>query len=346
MSITIIDVAKKANVSKSTVSLVINNAPTVKAETRQRVLEVIDELGYVPNFNARGLTTKKTNSLGVLITPEKDTTESPFDFQNETEFFSYDILAGIPDGLENTDYGLVIERYCMKNSDEHPLPEMISQRRVDGVIIIAGLYDDEFENRILESGIPAVVVGRPQSVFDSVSVDIEQGIYLATEKLISVGIKKICYINCPSIFSSNQRRRNGFYHAINDYHLYEEDQRVVDTEWNTGKGGYEAIKNLFVSGYRPDGIVAAHDSIALGIMRYMYENEIRIPRDISIISFENSVLSGYAAPALSTVDINKRELGKKAGELLVQRIEKPKMPKATLLYTPTVINRDSVYQRD
>ena len=68
--------------------------------------------------------------------------------------------------------------------------------------------------------------------------------------------------------------------------------------------------------------------------------------DISIISFENSVLSGYAAPALSTVDINKRELGKKAGELLVQRIEKPKMPKATLLYTPTVINRDSVYQRD
>ena len=67
--------------------LVINNAPTVKAETRQRVLEVIDELGYVPNFNARGLTTKKTNSLGVLITPEKDTTESPFDFQNETEFF-------------------------------------------------------------------------------------------------------------------------------------------------------------------------------------------------------------------------------------------------------------------
>lgn len=342
MSVTIIDVAKKANVSKSTVSLVINNAPTVKMETRQRVLEVIEELGYVPNFNARGLTTQKTNSLGVLFTPETNVRTSYYDFHDETDIYPNDILAGIPDALVNTDYGLVIERYCASESADHPLPKMISQRRVDGVIIIYGLYNRELEERIRDSGIPAVVVGGPQSLFDSISANTGDGIYAATEKLISVGLKKICYVNCPAFFFSNQPRRSGFLRAIEDYQLPVEDQRVVDTEWNTGKGGYEAIKALLESGYMPDGIVAAHDSIALGIMRYLYEVGIRIPQDVSIISFENSVLAGHATPALSTIDISKREMGRLAGELLVQRIENPDMPQVKMMSKPIVIDRDSV----
>ena len=121
MSVTLIDVAKKANVSKSTVSLVINNVPSVKEETRQRVLEAIEELGYVPNFNARGLMTRRTNSLGVLFISQTNTTESNFDFNCETEIYPNDILAGIPDGLTNTDYGLVIERYSVCDGVDCPL---------------------------------------------------------------------------------------------------------------------------------------------------------------------------------------------------------------------------------
>ena len=344
MSVTIIDVAKKANVSKSTVSLVINNVPTVKEETRQRVLEVIEELGYVPNFNARGLTTQKTQSLGVLFTSQTNTTESNFDFNCETEIYPNDILAGIPDALVNTDYGLIIERYSVDNGPDQPLPKMIAQRRVDGVIVIFGLYSEELERRIADTGIPAVAVGGAPVLQDYVSADFQQSVYIATEKLISVGLKKICYVNCPPFFSSNQLRRIGFYRAINDHHLCVEDQRVIDTQWNTGKGGYEAIKELLMSGYMPDGIVTAHDGIALGIIRYLHENGIRIPNDVSIISIENSVLAGYATPALSSVDVNKRELGRKAGEILLQRIAQPTMPKVAMMSTPTVINRDSVKQ--
>lgn len=344
MSVTIIDVAKKANVSKSTVSLVVNNVPTVKMETRQRVLEAIEELGYVPNFNARGLTTQKTNSIGVLFTSQTNTMASNFDFNCETEIYPNDILAGIPDGLVNTDYGLVIERYCVGDNPEQPLPKMISQRRVDGVIVIYGLYDQKLEQRIFDSGIPVVAVGGSPFLHDSVAADFGEGIYLATQKLISVGLKRLCYANCPSFYSSNQRRRDGFYRAIRENGLDIDDQRVIDTEWNTGKGGYEAIKAVLDSGYMPDGIVTAHDGIALGIIRYLHELGIRIPQDISIISIENSVLAGYATPALSSVDVNKRELGKRAGEVLIQRIEQPTMPKVTWLSTPTVINRDSVRQ--
>lgn len=342
MSVTLMDVAKKANVSKSTVSLVINNVPAVKEETRQRVLEVIEELGYVPNFNARGLMTRKTNSLGVLFISQTNTTESNFDFNCETEIYPNDILAGIPDGLVNTDYGLIIERYSVADGIDHPLPKMISQRRVDGVVVIYGIYSAELEKKIRNSGIPAVAVGGSPLADDAVSADFEQSVYIATEKLSSVGLKKICYVNCPLFYSSNQRRRNGFWRAIQDNNLCVEDQRVIDTEWNTGKGGYEAIKSLFNTGYMPDGIVTAHDGIALGIMRYLHENGIRIPDDVSIISIENSVLAGYATPALSSVDVNKRELGKKACEILLRRIEQPTMPRVELMTTPTVINRDSV----
>lgn len=346
MSVTLIDVAKKANVSKSTVSLVVNNIPSVKMETRQRVLEAIEELGYVPNFNARGLTTKKTNSIGVLITPEANADEEPFDFYHETEIYPNDILAGIPDGLVNTDYGLVIERYYAKDVTSPPPPKMISQRRVDGVIIIYGLYNRELEQMVLDSGIPAVIVGGRHEVFDNIAADTEEGIYIATERLISAGLKKLCYINCPVSFRSNQHRRNGFYRAISEYHLCQEDQRIINTEWNTGKGGYEAIKSLLASGYMPDGIVAAHDSIALGIMRYLYEQGIRIPEDVSIISYENSVLSGHATPALTSVDIKKKARGKAAAELLLQRLEQPTMPRKTVVFAPAIVNRDSVKQGD
>lgn len=343
MAATIIDVARKAGVSKSTVSLVINNSTAVKLETKYKVLEAIEELGYVPNMNARGLTAKKTNILGVLTMVEGLFHKS-YNFDSDTEVFSYDISTGIPKGLANTDYGLLNERYCIfENNNE--LPQLVKSNRIDGLFIIGGLFSDEFAEKIRACGTPAVVVGRLHEFFDSVTADVEQGAFLSASHLLATGHKKLCYINCPVAFRTNIDRFQGFRKAIDASESKPDAKWTVNTLHNTGAGGYLAIKEIWESGARPDAILAANDSIALGIMRYLYEQRVHIPEDISIIGYEDSVLSGYSAPALSSVNINKQRIGEEACRILLNRIDRPKSKRVQLILPTTLVLRDSVTNR-
>lgn len=344
MAVTIIDVARKANVSKSTVSLVINNSAAIKPETRYKVLKAIEELGYVPNMNARGLTSKKTNILGVLTMVE-NLFQKSYNFDSDTEVFSYDVSIGIPKGLINTDFGLLNERFCIpENNDDLPL--LIKNNRIDGLFVIGSLFGDNFAKKIKGCGVPAVVVGRKHDLFDYVTADIEQGAFLATNHLLETGHKKLCYINCPPVFSTSVDRFNGFRKAIENASEFKADQTwMVETKHNNGEGGYLAIKEIWESGIRPDGILAANDSIALGIMRYLYEQKVYIPDDISIIGYEDSILSGYAVPALSTVNINKELIGEEACKILLNRIARPKSKKVSLVLPTALVHRDSVIDR-
>jgi DNA-binding LacI/PurR family transcriptional regulator len=343
MAATIIDVARKAGVSKSTVSLVINNSTAVKLETKYKVLEAIEELGYVPNINARGLTARKTNILGVLTMVE-DLFHKSYNFDSDTEIFSYDISIGIPKGLVNTDYGLLNERYCIFENN-NDLPQLVKSNRIDGLFVIGGLFSEDFAEKIKACGIPTVVVGRLHELFDSVSANVKQGAFLATIHLLTTGHKKLCYINCPVAFRTNIDRSQGFHRAIEVSENKPDVKWIVNTSHNTGAGGYLAIKEIWESGARPDGILAANDSIALGIMRYLYEQRVHVPEDISIISYEDSVLSGYSSPALSSVNINKQRIGEEACRILLNRIARPKSKRVHLVLPTSLVLRDSVISR-
>ncbi|MFC5700707.1 LacI family DNA-binding transcriptional regulator [Cohnella faecalis] len=343
MAVTIIDVARRANVSKSTVSLVINNSPAIKLETKYKVLRAIEELGYVPNINARGLTSRKTNILGVLTMVE-NLSQKSYNFDSDTEIFSYDVSIGIPKGLVNTDFGLLNERFCIpENSNDLPL--LIKNNRIDGLFIIGGLFGDDFAKKIKDCGIPTVVVGRKNEFFDYITADLEQGVFLSTTHLLETGHKKLCYINCPVTFSTSVDRYNGFQKAIDSSEVKPEEKWSINAEHNNGAGGYQAIKDIWEAGKRPDAILAANDSIALGIMRYLYEQKVRIPEDISMISYENSILSGYSVPALSTVDINKELIGEEACRILLNRIARPKSKRVSMVIPTTLVHRDSVIVR-
>lgn len=343
MAVTIIDVARRANVSKSTVSLVINNSAAIKLETKFKVLKAIEELGYVPNINARGLTSRKTNILGVLTMVE-NLFQKSYNFDSDTEVFSYDVSIGIPKGLVNTDFGLLNERFCIpENNDDLPL--LIKNNRIDGLFVIGSLFGDNFAKKIKECGVPAVVVGRKHDLFDYITADIEQGAFLATSHLLETGHKRICYINCPPAFSTSADRYRGFQKALDTSEYRADETWMVGTEHNNGEGGYLAIKEIWESGIRPDGILAANDSIALGIMRYLYEQKVYIPDDISIIGYEDSILSGYAVPALSTVDINKELIGEEACKILLNRIARPKSKRVSLTLPTKLVHRDSVIDR-
>ena len=340
---TIIDVARYAGVSKSTVSLVLNNSPLVKEETRIHVEKAIQALGYVCNNNARGLRTKETKCLGVIIAIERSSAQS-YDYNHETGLYSYNITNGIPDGLLGTDYGLITERYCAKDANGS-LPQAVHNGRIDGAFLVGGLFDNAIIDAILKRGLPTVAVGRYYEQIDSVSVDVSAGTKMEVSHLLETGHRKIAYINCPQIYRSSQDRLCGLQQALKPYNGQVEQTWTAYCAENTGEGGYLAMKKLWESGARPDGIAAANEPIAMGIMRYLYEQKIRIPDDVSVIAYEDSVLGGYATPALTTVNIHKEQMGAIAANLLLKRMEAPERPLESRMVQPQLILRASVAQR-
>lgn len=340
MRVTILDVAKEAGVSKSTVSLVINHGPGVNPDTCQRVNEAIEHLGYVPNINARGLIQKRTNNIGVLVISE-GAEGTGYDLSRETQVFSQDVISGIPRKLKGTMYGLLQEQVYMDDIGKN-LPELLSSHRVDGVLIVGGLFDDDFAERIRKTGVPAVVVGRNYSLFDSVYADVEEGTRIATEYLIQMGHRRLCYVNCPEGFSTNQDRRWGFEATIRANQKKQLEVFHINSRVNSGEGGYQAIREAIASWGMPQGIITANDGIALGVMRYFYESGIRIPQDVSIISYEDSILSAYASPGLCSVDINKEKMGEKACELLLKRMKHREMERVEIVQPVKLVIRDSV----
>ena len=341
--VTILDVARYAGVSKSTVSLVINNSPLVKDETKQKVEEAIQKLGYVCNHNARGLRTRETKCLGIIVAIESKT-EQTYEYNYETGLFSYNITNGIPVGLVDTDYGLLTERYCASEADGE-LPTIVKNGRIDGIFLVGGLFEDSFIEELLKRGIPTVAVGKYYKQIDCIYPDVKKGTCDEVSYLIESGHKKIAFINCPLTYSASQVRSAGFRDACERYAGHVADTWETHCQQNTGAGGYEAIKALWESGVRPDAIATANEPIALGVMRFLYEKGIRIPDDISISSYEDSVLGGYATPALTTVNIHKEHMGTLAAGMLLRRIENPEKEIESVSIKPELVIRSSVSRK-
>ena len=338
--VTIIDVANYAGVSKSTVSTVLNNGPHVKEETRLRVEEAVKALGYVCNNNARGLRKRETKCLGVIIAVESRDVHT-YEFNFEAGQFGYAVTNGIPDGLTDSDYGLITEQYCPSEMVGE-LPSIIKNARVDGVFLVGSLFDDVLLERIRNLNLPVVGVGTCYDSIDCVWPDVAKGVYLQVNELVGNGINRIAMINCPAGFANAKMRTDGWEQAISEFQADLQQTWMIQCDTNTGEGGYLATKALWESGARPDGLVTAHEAIALGAMRYLYEQGIRIPEDISVTSYETSVLGGYSTPPLTSVNIKKEEMGAIAARMLLKRIEDPNVPLQKHIIDPELVVRASV----
>jgi DNA-binding LacI/PurR family transcriptional regulator len=190
-----------------------------------------------------------------------------------------------------------------------------------------------------------VVVGRHLNEVDSVSPDFIEAAYIAVKYLITTGHKKILFINCPTIFPSNQDRYLGIIKAAGECGYFVDPAWVINTQHNTGESGYKAVKYCWESGMRPDGIFSANDTIALGAIRFLHEHRIRVPDDISIIGYEDSILAGYAVPPLTTINVSKAKMGEEAARLLLIRIGNPKKRYVSLTIVPRLVERASVIRR-
>lgn len=341
MSVTILDVAKEAGVSKSTVSLVINNSDRVKLETQYKVREAIKKLGYRPNYAARELTTNRTNTLG-LIFLTSNVTQKPYAFTSICETLLYDTSNGIYTGLANTQYSLLVERFSDTGDS---IPDLVKNRRLDGVFLIGGLFTTHFIETLQKMKVPFVIIGRQYEGFDSISVNVEDVGYIGTKHLLQQGHKKIAFINGPTTSCNSHKKVAGIQKALNELDINPSAIDVIYSDSYSGLSGYKALSSLWEQGIRPDAVFGGSDGLTSGATRFLYEHSIRIPDDISVLGYEDSILAEYASPALTVVDAHKETLGKKASEMLINRINKPRAKEMNLTIQPSLIIRDSVRSR-
>lgn len=327
---TIADIAKEAGVSRATVSLALNGKPGVAPETRRRILEIAERLNYRPNASARGLALQRTQTIGVIV-PD---ISSPF---------YAELVRGVEQEASRQGFYLILATTLGKASREERCFQLLGERRVDGILILTPRGDEELVQRIQGRGFPLVVVDRDIPSSDGVVeviVDNFHGALSAVNHLLSLGRQRIAYINgIPELQASRDRLR-GYKVALQEYGLELNPKQIVTGNF-TWEGGYEAMKELLSSCPHVDSVFAASDSMAIGAIRAIREQGLRVPEDIAVVGFNDVPLAAQVDPPLTTVRQPIGEMGEIACHLLIQLIEGKVIPHRKVILQTQLVVRGS-----
>jgi LacI family transcriptional regulator len=303
------DVAEKARVSVSTVSHVLNGTRRVSEETRGGVLAAVEELGYRPNLLAKGLKTRRTFTIGLLIS----------DIQNA--FFT-SLVRGVEDEALSRGYHLFL---C--NTDEDPGREdeyvtELAKKRVDGLMVAPSARREDHVRRLRDGGVPFVFVDREVEGVDAdvVSVDNRMGTRLIAEHLVGLGHRRIGMISGPLDKASGYERHAGLGSALADLGVGLDDDLVRFGDFRT-TGGREGARELMGLSSPPTALVTANNQMTLGALLAAKEKGLRIPEDVSVVGFDDPEWAPLTDPPLTTLAQPTYEMGVRAAKLLLDRIE-------------------------
>ncbi len=347
--VTIWDVAQAAGVSKSTVSLVVNNSPLVKKETREKVQAVIKAMHYVPNYNARNLIKKSNNCIGIIHTLRNDRMlKQAYGWNYGLEQFSRDIEDGIFEAIVDIDSDLsVVKEHFRFSGSAEEKPKLLRNHRVDGAIVVGGFSVEDVRESLKGVEEPLVLVTSEQNVqgADTVFHDPVTGSYLAAREFIETHHRHICLMNCPQGLSVWPKRIKGMRKAAAEFGFPLEEELLLSVDSLTAESAYQKFSNLLASGQRPDAVLTANNEVALGVLRCLYERGLRVPEDVSVICYEDSSLCGNLYPPLSAINIQKELIGRTALGFLLDRINEPKLPARSVIIEPHLTRRGSVKDR-
>ncbi len=335
MAVTIKDVAKQAGVSPATVSRVIADNPRISMKTKEKVREVMESLGYFPNFQARNLVAKKSQTLGIIM--ENSATLA---FQNP---FFPEVLRGISTQAHGSQYGLYLSTGATQEEIYREVVEMAQGKRVDGIILLYSKIDDPVMTYLCQSEIPFAVVGRPHKDAETVSYvdnDNVKNAKEAVEYLIGCGHQQIAFVGGATDFVVSLDRTEGYKQALENHGIPFNAAYTVNQEYMHGNER-QAIRKLMALDVPPTAIVTHDDMIAYEVIGYLEELEISVPEDISIIGFNNHAISKHLKPPLSTVDIAIYELGLHAAELVLEKIMDDSVPPKQVVVPSRLIERGS-----
>ena len=341
MAVSIRDVALEAGVSKSTVSATVNDLPCVKPETREKVRRAIEKLGYRPNIAARELITQKKHNIGivnVVYDVSQDSGKCHFDTMSEITYF--DIATAIMTDISKTHYGLLIDRVGFSQKSIG-LPSFAKSGTVIGAFLIGTIFSEEYVAQFQKYVDNVVVIGNLCSFTDCVGNDYYSSAYDAVKYLTDRKHRRIAYINGDPESKASPKKLLGYQMALKDAGL-PFDARLTDVSPFTGRGGYETFARIWERSIpKPTAAFFSSDELAAGAARYMYEHNIRIPEDLSVMGYEDSSFAEFMTPPLTTVRRNKDLLGHEAFRLLWSRIENPNLPPRVSIVPYSIVERSS-----
>lgn len=331
--IKISDIARNANVSPSTVERVIHNNGKVSKEKREIVENVINQLEYVPNGLAQGLKNKRTNIIGHIL---------PLSYKNS--FFSK-IGEAIDKVAEAFGYHVLTVVVSQRDAKkEQILIKDLVRHRVDAIIFTAEIASQtSIIEWLINTDIPVIMIERPRDVIgiDKILMNNREGSIIATSHIISNGHKKIGFIGKYLTHMVEKERFEGYRDTLlkSDIKIQEEYVKLMP-EYSM-EYGYEAMKEILDVKNLPSAVFVASDIFICGAMQYIYEKRLRIPDDISLVGFDDTI-SGFLPPAISSVAFPMEEVGKVAIEMIIERrMENRKVGKVFIL-SPIFIDRNSV----
>jgi DNA-binding LacI/PurR family transcriptional regulator len=327
---TIEHVAQLAEVSKATVSRVLNDSPKVSEQTRDRVMKAIKETGYYPNVTARRLTTNKAETIGLIIPSPQDKT-----FGNP---FYTEILRGFTHQAKIEGYDLLL----FINEHQFNYSQLFYDRRVDGLLLVGVNRNDKGVIQLSNNKFPYILTGKVDyKEANYVDADNKGGAYQAVSYLVNLGHKRIGYLGGSFDFVFNQERFEGYLQVLKEHNL-EYGKELTMESINTEESGYEAMRTLLESSLIPTAVFAANDLDAIGAMKAVRKKGLRIPEDIAVIGFDDIQLASHIEPPLTTIRQPIYEMGITAVSLLVQLIEgKKKEPLKVELSTQLIIRGSS-----
>jgi LacI family transcriptional regulator len=327
--VTIIEVAEKAGVSFGTVSRVVNNDIHVKKETRERVLKVMDRLGYVANRQARSLAGGKSNIIGVLV-PDLGTG------------YIEEIIRGIDAELSLSDIDLILYTTHRTASKEANYVANLAKGMVDGLLLVLPRSPADYIGTLTGRNFPFVLIDHQGTGRNCPAVGATnwQGAYRATEYLIKLGHSRIGFITGSMDLGCSMERLEGYLSALRTHHASDAPELIYEGTFFQ-PDGYAGASALLDLPNPPSAIFASNDIMALGVMDAVRSRGLRIPDDISIVGFDDIPQSAVVRPALTTVNQPLEKMGRVATQMLLDLLRQPEKEAGRIELPTELVIRDS-----
>jgi DNA-binding LacI/PurR family transcriptional regulator len=307
--IKLIDVAKRAGVSKSTASQYLNGRfDYMSKKTKERIKLAINELDYVPNPIARNLKADKTKTIGVIV-------------RDITGFYTSHTLRGIDDYCKTSEYNVIIYNTDFDPAVEARSLEALYQLRVDGIIITSSGKNTDLINKYIDKGLPIVQF---QIEYDSnekniILSDYRQGAYDATQYLIELGHKRICFVtqDFKNVKSRNERYQ-GYVQALNEHNIAIDEHLI--RYWQREFGFEQSPKDILASDNPPTAFFSQHLAITTELLKNLSQENISIPDDVSLLGFDDIPMAEFFKVPITVITQDPYEIGKEATKLLLKNI--------------------------
>ncbi len=330
MRITIGELAKIAGVSKTTVSRVLNMKPDVDPETRQKILQLIDEYDFHPNAFAKAISLQKSSYIGLIIPHE-----AAYIFSNP---FYTEVMRGVSTEIDKRGYFMV-----MCYAHEVNYLDIYKQKRVDGFVLLSpGSFHKQIITTLNQENVPYVSTAKISEEEHMTYVDVDNfyGATLVVEHLIKLGHRKIAYLGKPTLQSSLDRL-NGYKATMEQNQCPCCDQYVMITDTSSVQGGHDYTMKLMQLSDKPTAIFLANDMMAIGAMKAIQELGLRVPEDISVVGYDDIPLASFVQPQLTTIRQPAYEKGILAARALINSLETGEPSRSTTLTVELIVRQST-----